>query len=55
MTRSEIDRRAKHDCPRQCVADYGMHRDAPPRRMKKPKRQTAMGSELTKWLAAKAE
>jgi hypothetical protein len=53
MTRSDIDRRAKHDCPRQCVSDHGMHKDAPARRSKKPKLQTALGAELTKWLAAK--
>lgn len=27
--RSEIDRRAKRYAPRQCVSDYGMHKDAP--------------------------
>ena len=53
MTRSEVDRRAKRDVPQQCVSDYGMHKDAPPRKLKKPKRQTAMGAELAKWIAAK--
>lgn len=28
---SAIDRRAKRYAPKQCVADYGMHRDAPSR------------------------
>lgn len=28
VQRSEIDRRAKHNVPRQCVSDYGMHKDA---------------------------
>ncbi len=31
MRRSPIDRRAKRYAPRQCVADVGMHKDAPPR------------------------
>ena len=26
--RSEIDRRAKHYAPRQCLSDHGMHKDA---------------------------
>jgi hypothetical protein len=52
MMRSEIDRRAKHDCPRQCVADHGVHRDAPVRLPTKPKPQTALGAELARWLAA---
>jgi|HubBroStandDraft_4_1064222.scaffolds.fasta_scaffold2633499_1 hypothetical protein len=52
MTRSDVDRRANHNRPRQCISDHGMHKDAPVRRPKKPKPQTALGAELTKWLAA---
>ena len=29
--RSEIDKRAKRTVSRQCVADHGMHKDAPER------------------------
>ena len=28
MIRSDIDRRAKRYVPRQCVSDWGMHKDA---------------------------
>jgi hypothetical protein len=52
MTRSEVDRRANHDCPMQCLSDTG-HKDAPPRKAKRPKPQTATGAEMAKWLAAK--
>jgi hypothetical protein len=54
MTRSDIDRRAKRYAPMQCVSDYGMHKDAPVRGPKKPRPETALGSELAKWLAANA-
>jgi hypothetical protein len=53
MTRSDIDRRAKRYAPRQCVSDHGMHKDAPVKGPKKPKPQTALGAELTRWLEAK--
>ena len=28
MRQSDIDRRLRRTVPRQCVADYGMHKDA---------------------------
>jgi hypothetical protein len=28
MRHSEVDKRAKRNAPRQCVSDYGMHKDA---------------------------
>lgn len=28
MRHSQIDKRAKRNCPKQCVSDYGMHKDA---------------------------
>jgi hypothetical protein len=32
--RSDVDRRAKRYAPKQCVADHGMHKDAPDRSVK---------------------
>jgi hypothetical protein len=51
MMRSEIDKRAKRYAPVQCVSDYGMHKDAPPKKVK-TKTSTALQAELEKWLAA---
>jgi hypothetical protein len=51
MMRSDIDKRANRDCPRQCMSDYGMHKDAPPKKVK-TKTPTALKAELEKWLAA---
>jgi hypothetical protein len=54
MMCSEVDRRARRDCPRQCVADHGMHKDAPRNPNPKPtKTPTALSAELQKWLTAK--
>jgi hypothetical protein len=53
MMRSEIDRRAKRYAARQCVADHGMHKDAPPRKTRRESTKTSqLKAELERWLAA---
>lgn len=37
MRRSEVDKRAKRYAQRQCVADYGMHKDGPKQREQEPR------------------
>jgi hypothetical protein len=49
MIRSEVERRSKRYAPRQCVSDYGMHKDAPP---KKCEGKSILAAELERWLAA---
>lgn len=50
MIRSEIDKRAKRTVPRQCVSDYGMHKDAPSahERVAKTRRYAPLKDELRK-------
>jgi hypothetical protein len=49
MIRSDVDRRAKRYAAKQCVADHGMHKDAPARKAK-IRKPTALRPELDRRL-----